>query len=375
MMKDKPKICVFCEIWKSGGIESFLFNVLDHINLNLFEIDIVAEEIGPSIFKNDLEYKGIHFVELSGTTKNIWKNRALFKRLLSEKHYAVLYLNAYQGMTLYYGYLAKQCNIKCRIIHSHNAGLRESKAKWVKLILHYTYSRLFSGCGTDFFACSKKAAAFLYPKSIAEKVIWIPNGIDVERFRFNEKKRADIRARMGLEGKYVIGNIGRLCYQKNQIFLLKVLSEVVKENQAFILILIGDGPDKEILQAEAKELDVCDKVVFFGMSSHVEELLFAMDLYAMPSFFEGLPITAIEAQATGLPLIYNEKLADEIKLSKNCCELQLSVPDWMAILLKEKVNENRIEGVEVVTKAGFDIDDVADTIELFLIKKLENICH
>ena len=119
------KICILCERWESGGIESFLCNVLLRIDMTDLNVDIVAAEIKESIFTQKLKDKGINFIELSGNCYNIFKNYALFKRLLKEERYSVVHLNAFQGMSLYYIHLAKFHGVPCRIIHSHNSALRK----------------------------------------------------------------------------------------------------------------------------------------------------------------------------------------------------------------------------------------------------------
>ena len=223
---EKKRVCCFCESWESGGIESFLNNVLGHMDRTGLEIDLVTSQLEESVFTKQLQEKGIRFRELSGNQKNIWKNHRLFRRLLEENRYDVVHLNVFQGMSLYYAHLAKRAGVPIRIAHSHNTDLRPSRTRKLKLWLHKMFSRWYAADATAFWACSGAAAEFMFPKSELDRrgFTFIPNGIRTERFRFDEAVRDSVRRELGLEDCLVVGNVGRLCYQKNQEFLLDVFA-------------------------------------------------------------------------------------------------------------------------------------------------------
>jgi len=366
------RICCFCEKWESGGIESFLHNILTRMDLSRMEVDIVASELCASVFTGDLARHGVKFYELSGNPRRLWQNREMFRKLLKERKYDVIHLNIYQGLSLYYARLAKNADVSVRIAHSHNTALRRSGTRWLKQRLHRCARKRFAGCVTDFWACSKPAAEFMFPRWIlAERgVRLIPNGIDIERFRFDADARTEVRRELNVESKFVIGNVGRLCGQKNQDFLLEIFAALCERRSESVLILVGEGGLKTALRAKAERLGIANKVIFYGVTAQVERLLWAMDLFVMPSCFEGLGIVAIEAQAAGLPCILSDAIPREAQIMHDTTFISLhsGVKPWLDAV--EGVASKKLDrraGADKVAQVGFAVEDVARRIENFYL--------
>lgn len=157
------RICCFCESWESGGIESFLASVYTHADLSELEIDIVTSKLLDSVFTARLEKLGIRFYQLSGSQRRLLTNHAMFRRLLRERHYDVLHINAFQSLSLYYAKLAMQAGVPVRIAHSHNTALRKSPLRWAKMLLHRMGRQHLGHYATALWACSRDAASFLFP--------------------------------------------------------------------------------------------------------------------------------------------------------------------------------------------------------------------
>ena len=361
----KRRICCFCEKWESGGIESFLHNVIMEMDMSQLEIDIAAAQICESVFTSDLKEKGVGFYELSGSQRKLGRNHKMFKQLLKERHYDVVHLNIFQGLSLYYGYLAKKAGVQRIITHSHNSALRRSRTRWLKLALHNMAKSLLAENATDYWACSRLAAEFMFPRDVVERYEFIPNGIDIEKFRFNDEVRKKVRKDLGIEGKLVIGNVGRLCYQKNQENLLEVFAKLQSERLESVLLLVGEGEMKEELQQQVEKLGIADKVIFYGVTDKVEQLLWAMDIFVFPSRFEGLGIVAVEAQAAGLPVICSDGVPNEAVVSDlvQKVDLRSGVDSWVESILHCQVGVDRLAVHEQVQKSGFAVADVADRIE------------
>lgn len=368
----KKRICCFCERWESGGIESFLFNMYSRLDPEKIEIDIAAAELRESVFTDSLREKGVCFYELSGSQRNVPANHRLFRALLRRRHYDVLHLNAFHGLSLAYLKIAKENGVPVRIAHSHNTALRRSVAKPLKLLLHNAARRRYAPCATELWACSKAAAGFLFPKRLLARkgFRFIPNGIDVERFRFDPEGRAAARKELGIGGEtLVVGNVGRLCYQKNQMFLLDIFAELVKKRPESRLLLVGEGEDKKRLQARCASLGIAENVIFYGTTDHVERLLWAMDVFAFPSRFEGLGIAAIEAQAAGLPVICSENVPEEVwvtKLVVRCPVKNETI--WIGKLLTCRNNEREILNSKL---SQFNIENCADQIKCSFLNSLQ----
>lgn len=363
---EKKRVCCFCESWESGGIESFLNNVLGHMDRTGLEIDLVTSQLEESVFTKQLQEKGIRFRELSGNQKNIWKNHRLFRRLLEENRYDVVHLNVFQGMSLYYAHLAKRAGVPVRIAHSHNTDLRPSRTRKLKLWLHKMFSRWYAADATAFWACSGAAAEFMFPKSELDRrgFTFIPNGIRTERFRFDEAVRDSVRRELGLEDCLVVGNVGRLCYQKNQEFLLDVFACLLKDRLDSRLLLVGEGEDRAMLEKRAADLGIAERVLFYGVTDRVERLFWAMDAFAFPSRFEGLGIVAVEAQAAGLPVICSDFVPPEAGVTAQAQTIKLAAgaEAWANALLQAGLGGKPTEADRAVKLAGFDIEDVAESV-------------
>ena len=361
----KRRICCFCEKWESGGIESFLHNVIMEMDMSQLEIDIAAAQICESVFTSDLKEKGVGFYELSGSQRKLGRNHKMFRQLLKERQYDVVHLNIFQGLSLYYGYLAKKAGVQRIITHSHNSALRRSRTRWLKLALHNMAKSLLAENATDYWACSRLAAEFMFPRDVVERYEFIPNGIDIEKFRFNDEVRKKVRKDLGIEGKLVIGNVGRLCYQKNQENLIEVLAKLQSERPESVLLLVGEGEMKAELQQQVEKLGIADKVIFYGVTDKVEQLLWAMDIFVFPSRFEGLGIVVVEAQAAGLPVICSDGVPNEAVVSDlvEKVDLRSGVDSWVESILHCQVGVDRLAVHEQVQKSGFAVADVADRIE------------
>ena len=359
------RICCFCERWESGGIESFLHNVLSRMDFSRLEVDLVAAQMGNSIFTQPLQKLGVRFIELSGNQRNLPENRRRFRALLKERHYDVLHLNVFHGLSLAYLHIAKQEGVAVRIAHSHNTALRSSRTRPLKLAIHQCARVRYARDATDLWACSREAAGFLFSEAELRKrdAQFIPNGIDLMGFRCDTDARGALRAKLKLDGQFVIGNVGRLCYQKNQAFLLEAFAQVIRRRPESCLLLVGAGEEEARLKEETYRLGVSERVIFYGNSNHVKHLLWAMDVFAFPSRFEGLPVALVEAQAAGLPVVCSEKICKEARIAPHVCEVPLSDGPvrWAEHLLEMTMGMS--ENTDVLRSAGFDIDDVSRQIE------------
>lgn len=380
---DRIPICFFCERWASGGIESFLYNLLSRWDLSQWQVHVVAACLEDSIFTEPLRQRGVCFLELSGDIHDLRENHRRFRQLLRENRYHVVHLHIYHGLSLYYARIARQEGVPLRIAHSHNGDLRKSPARWLKLWIHGWSRSCLEKDATHLLACSREAGEFLFGQKACgkRKIMLVPNGIDTERFCFDEEERARVREDLRLAGEFVLGSVGRLCGQKNQEFLLEVFAHVVKTIPESRLLLVGDGEDREQLQSLAQRLGIAERVMFCGRVSGVQELLWAMDLYLQPSRFEGLPVSVVEAQAAGLPVICSDRITKEVKIAESLefLSLEQGALAWAdaVVAKKEEIDGRepqqsvrqgmrqsvRPEGAARVKAAGYDIRTVVDQLE------------
>jgi glycosyltransferase involved in cell wall biosynthesis len=224
---------------------------------------------------------------------------------------------------------------------------------------------------TDYFACSEAAAKYAFPEHIvnAGKVKIIPNAIDIQRFRFDEKKRQEMRSKLGVDDKLVIGCVGRFRTEKNQGFLLGVLKDALKIAPSSVLLFVGDGPLEDAVKQKAEEMGFANKCIFMGMQPNVPEIMQAIDVLAMPSMFEGLPLTGIEAQANGLSIVASTGIPREMNVLGlvDFLDLSMSTEKWAEVLVK-KALEPKKDTYDDIKKAGYDIHTTAEWLQDFYLK-------
>ena len=368
---NKRRICVYCETWASGGIESFLANVLLRQEMSEMEIDLVAAEKRDSVYTAALEAHGIRFISLSGSPWRLIGNWSRFRRLLAEHRYDTVYINAFQALSLRYGLLAQRAGVPVRILHSHSTDIRIQTFRIIKLLIHRIAAAFYSGVGTEYFACSDKAAAFLFSPRLRKKqaVRFIPNGIDTGQFCFRAGGRERVRSALGLRDRFVLGNIGRLSSQKNQLFLLDVLRALLPIRPDACLLLIGEGKLRQDLEKRAAELQIQDHVLFYGVTDKPWELYWTMDVFLFPSLFEGLGIAAVEAQCAGLPLVCSEHVPEEALVTELAHRVPLTggADAWAKAVAGLGPPEERERYAAKVREAGFDIESVSRIIRSALM--------
>ena len=355
----KRKVCCFLEKIELGGIESFLTEVLLHCDLKDLQIEIVAAKIWENPYTDILKSIGVKFTELSGRLRSP-KNFSLFKNLLSENKYDVIHFNIFHGLAFKYVRIAESAGVPVRIVHAHGAGLRQSKTRFLKLILHRICRFIYSKAPTHRLACSNTAARFLFGKAPATV---IRNGIRTENFRFSSEARSEMRDRLGLDEETLLCHIGRMSEEKNQWFAIDVFNEYRKIDPNSHLALAGDGPMRELYEKYAEDLGIKESVTFLGNVKNTNELLSAADFFIFPSIVEGLGIAAVEAQASGLYALCSDSLPPEAKITDRFLSLPITEPEvWAQELEKLSPPTERERYADTVRACGFDISDTAAEI-------------
>ena len=347
-----------------GGVFSLVKNVIIH-NHDQIQIDIAAIEKFSSQENVQLFKKYGTEVYYVGYDGNKWLKQIIcfhrLKKLIKEKQYECVHIHAdVANKLLVSGFAAKCAGVRKIILHSHAAGVDGNHRK-MKAIIHKMCRRFLKQIGTDFVACSDVAAAWMYPNVPVESNVLINNGINLKKFRYDEKIREKIRCQLNVEGKMVIGHVGRFCYQKNHDYFIKILQLIKKRGVNAVLLLVGEGPDEQRFRNKLKEQDLEDFVIFYGVSQNVQELFMAMDVFVLPSHFEGLPIVGVEAQATGLPVIFSEKITREAQLREDVVYLGIEDKDvttWVDTILQfAQKKEDRPKAYVELKNQKFDIED------------------
>ena len=230
-----------------------------------------------------------------------------------------------------------------------------------------------------YFACSAYAGEWLFGKKAVEagKVHVMPNGIDLNRFCYSDAIRRQMRLELGAEDKIVIGNVGRFTPQKNHSVLIDIFAEIHRQNPNTVLWLAGVGELMEETKEKVAREGISDAVQFLGFRTDVMNLTQAMDVFLMPSLYEGFPVTGIEAQAVGLPCVFSDTITREAKLIDQVAYVSLDAPyeKWAQTVLSMVDSCDRNACQRVLKANGFDINDIARFLEQFYQKGDASIRH
>ena len=224
-------------------------------------------------------------------------------------------------------FLAMLKGIKIRIAHGHSVSCNNIR---VHNIMYPFFKRL---C-THGFACSSLAGKWLFKD---KKYYIIPNAFDISRFKFNSETRQNVRKKLNIEDKYVIGHVGRFNAPKNHLFLLRLFEVMCKKQQNIVLLLIGDGPDFLTIKSVVDSHPFKERIIMYGETSRTEDIYSAMDVFVFPSKFEGLGIVALEAQMSGLPCVVSDVLPQEVVIGDNIVfkNLNDSLESWSEVITEK----------------------------------------
>lgn len=262
---------------------------------------------------------------------------------------------------------AKKYGAKHCISHSHNTKYSDNKLKSIR---NWMMCLPLRHIADTWAACGIEAGQFLYGKDFLEskRHLIINNAINIDKFTYNLEIRNEKRSELGLDDKFIIGNVGRLRLQKNQSYLLRLFSELLKDKnhvEKYHLLLIGDGELKQSLKKLSDELNISEFVTFLGTRSDVNELLQAMDIFVLPSLYEGLPVIGIEAQASGLSCLFSNNVTDEVSLcNSKFLPLSDDFSPWIDEITKSKRTE-RYDTRNIIIEKGFSIKDEANKLTDF----------
>lgn len=256
------------------------------------------------------------------------KQYKAMRKILSQKAYDAAYFNISEPMNCIGAKAAHDAGVSRVILHSHSTSQGESSIvkAFLKSFMNGRSRNKLPKYVNAYYACSKAAAKWLFPSELVEqnKVKILYNPIEVERYAFDSAVRAKMRSVLGFSEKdVVLGHIGNYVTAKNSTYLLKILQKTREKLPNAKLLLIGDGPDRLAVEAQAKEMQLFEHIQFLGIRDDVPSLLQAMDAFLLPSLFEGLPVSAIEAQVAGLKTFLSDRITDEVKLTDDCVFLDI----------------------------------------------------
>src|SRR5690625_342278 len=344
-----------------GGIETFIMNIYRKIDRSKVQFDFLLSSEKEDDYNSEIRNLGGEIFHITPRGRSIISNRkALDEFFRLNKGYKVVHQHVSSLSYVEPLKFARKYSVPIRIVHSHNTKQNGSS---IHNYVHKYNQFFIKSFATHYFACSGLAAKWLYPKKLfkSNKYEIINNAIDTERFLFNKTIRNIKKKELSIEGKFVLGHVGRFSHQKNHKFLIEIFKEVHDKDKDSVLLLVGDGTERFEIKNRVMQLGLSKNVIFMGVRSDIPELLQAMDVFVMPSFHEVLPVTLVVGQASGLPCVSSTNITSEVQVleSVKWCNLSDHPSNWASKILYFKDNYIRGSKKKEIINAGYDVVNVA----------------
>ena len=373
MENNKIKVAIVMGKFTSGGIKSVITNYYSNVDRNKISFDLLIDNNSPIDDYSEIEAIGGRVCKIS-TLSNPFKYISQIYKLSKENKYDIIhgYVNALNVFSMFAG---KMAGVPVRIAENLSSAHPGEKKTIVKNILK-PFSKIFP---TDLAACSKSCGEWLYGKKDIEsgKVRIFNNAISLKKYTYDKELRENVRNSLGLSDEnFVLGHIGRYQYQKNHNFLIDIFDEVYKRDKNSRLLLVGYGDLKEEIFNKINSLGVKDAVIDMGATENIAGLYNAMDVFVLPSFYEGLPVVGIEAQATGLPCVFSTEVTKETGVIPDTkfVELSENKGKWADEILKIRDNYKRANTENYIIDAGFDIETEGRKLQDYYFDLISKHC-
>lgn len=317
--------------------------------------------------------KGGRVYTMGSEHRGIFSIIKWIEKIIRENNYETIHINTDTAyIAAAYIYAAKKGGIRHIFVHSHCTQVDDNNkvTRFLKMLMHKVFIPYVCKNTEMYLACSKLAGYWMFEKKNVEskKYKTIYNGVKVEPYLFNEQIRKAYREAMGLNVKFVIGNIGRFSYQKNHEFLIQVFAELAKTDNSAVLALVGTGELETELKILVNEKGISEKVLFLGIRNDVPSLLSTFDVLVMPSRFEGLPVTMIEAQMADLPCVVSGNITREAQFTDAVEYVNgFEIKKWIADIEKYR-HYQRVCNVDEKNSSHFNIKLAVSELEKILDK-------
>lgn len=362
MVTKKINIAVFL-VGLSGGAGQVVLNYFNNMP-DYYQVDVITMHIESKELLQKYMNSNINVYKIPSKKESLLKNMYGMYKILKKKKYDISY--AHMTLTNCFPlFVSLLVGIKIRISHSHLAPLK--KKNFFERIL----AKLTSLFATEYIACGEAAGRFLYDK---KEFKILKNAIYLNKYESTDYKITRQKERLNLRKKdMVIGHVGRFDKQKNHKFIVNLFKNYLDKYPNTYLVLVGEGILKQEIEKMVESLGITENVLFLGLVDDVYDRLKAFDAFILPSLYEGLSISAVEAQAAGIACVFSDGVSIETDLTSNVEFLSLNddISKWVEYVHSavKKENSSR-ENIYLLQKEGYDIEKEAMKFDKYLMDLL-----
>ncbi len=371
IMNNKIKIAQSVTRLEFGGVESILLNYISHMDKEKFDFHIITQDINVDGCIKQFEDAGVKVHIVTHKNKSISKNFSDLRKLMKKEKFDIVHSHmTLTNFTVLF--FAKLAGVKVRISHSHNAFKTNSFVKKVTWKVLKVVNKI---CANVYATCGYDAGVFMFGKKNMDngKVYMMNNAIDLNKFKYNEGIRNKIRQKYGINNEICIGHIGRFMEQKNHLFLVDIFAKFLKIHPDAKLMLIGSGELEENVKEYIIEKNIESSVIFTGNITNANECYQAMDVFALPSLFEGLPVVSIEAQAADLKCLVSDRVDKRCAITDNIefYSIEKSPEEWAEKIDSMLGIPRDTNVLNDIRKAHYDIEKESKELEKLYIGEFE----
>ena len=356
-------------IMDRGGAESMVMNYYRHIDRTKIQFDFMVHRQNRGAFDNEIEALGGRIYRMSPIYPQYFGRYKKELKTFFGNHPEYKIIHSHMSELGYFAFCeAERHEIPVRICHAHNAPVGMD----LKMIVRNYFKSAMMPHITDLFICSQASGNWLYGEENKHRFVMMNNAIDTANYTYNSSRKSQIRTQLGIsDDSFVVGHIGRFATQKNHSYLIDIFNSIASQHRKAVLLLVGDGNLRSRIEAKVTEFGLQNRVIFTGVRSDVADLLQAMDVFVFPSNYEGLPVTLVEAQASGLPCFISDKVPYDCVLTDLVTQVPLDAPPkkWAEIVMSAQ-NRKRRNTYNEIVQAGFDIKANAMWLEAFYLSHL-----
>ena len=370
-MENRIRVLQVTGSLRIGGLENVAVNILRYSDKTKYSFDYLVYGDSVEALEAEVEKLGARVFHIPYPHNGIGSYLRALKKVIREYGpYDVIHSHSLfnSGFVMK---AARQMNIPIRISHAHS-DRRKVKTKFPRSLYNKYMQYLINRYATKKFACSEGAGKYLYGPGYNDEVYIVKNGVDISHFAFDPQKRDDIKNALGWNNCKIVGHIGRLAEVKNQKRIIDIFNKAYQTDDSLRLFIAGDGELRDSLQHYIDELGLTEVILLAGTRSDTPALLSAFDVYIMTSFYEGVSISLIEAQSSGVPCLISAGAASNETQPTDCINiLNLAEPNsvWSSRLI-ELANTERIFNAPIkIREKGYDIPDIVSREVVFYGEK------
>lgn len=363
------KILIYGLTKNLGGIENFIFNHVKYIDKSKFEVHFLVYE--EPVFYEQLLAEGyiFHFVPRRGD--DFLGNRRETEKIFKEGKFDIFWFNVCTLTYVYPLICAKKYGVVSRALHVH---CPKASGGWKMELLHGLNKNKTNKLPNSFFACSQDAAKFSFVDRVLKDNDYqlILNAIDVDKYKFNKEYKEDLIEELKIKETKILGHVGHFLDVKNHHFLIDIFKDLIDKDEDYHLVLVGTGPLMEEIKNKVKSYALENKVSFLGRRSDVNKIMSLIDLFVFPSKYEGLSLSLVEAQSSGLRCIISDSISQENNLSGDVFFVGLDAGSeaWVSAI-RENIDYIRKDNISLIREKGFDVKSNIKLIEEIMEGKLE----